>query len=158
MGALDRKKIKLNERQRIFVAEYLKDGNGTRAARVAGYSQKNSQQTACALLKNSPAVKNAIETARQSLTESASYNMEKAMAEAADVMAFAKETKNANALAKAVELRSKLSGLLIERQDVRHVGKFELIYSGIDEKEVAPTGEANSDEENLRMLIEGKQE
>jgi len=42
----------LSNRQRIFVLEYLTDGNGTRAAIAAGYSPKTAAKTACRLLKN----------------------------------------------------------------------------------------------------------
>ena len=40
------------------------------------------------------------------------------MSEAKDTMQFARETENANAYCKAVELRAKLSGLLIDRVEV----------------------------------------
>lgn len=41
---------KLNEKQRLFVAEYLKDKNATRAAKAAGYSKKTAQEQGSQLL------------------------------------------------------------------------------------------------------------
>src|SRR3954447_7678866 len=41
----------LNDRQRLFVAEYVKDCNGGRAARDAGYTARSAVVTACKLLK-----------------------------------------------------------------------------------------------------------
>lgn len=41
----------LNDRQRLFVQEYLRDLNGTKAAARAGYSEKDAASTACKLLR-----------------------------------------------------------------------------------------------------------
>lgn len=46
------KKPPLNARQAAFVREYLKDQNGTRAARAAGYSAKTAHAQATRLLKH----------------------------------------------------------------------------------------------------------
>lgn len=43
----------LNERQKKFCMEYLKDFNGSRAAVAAGYTKKNVRITAAKLLTNS---------------------------------------------------------------------------------------------------------
>lgn len=42
----------LNKQQSLFVAEYLKDQNGTRAALAAGYSEKTAHVIAANLLNN----------------------------------------------------------------------------------------------------------
>jgi phage terminase small subunit len=42
----------LNERQRLFILEYLKDLNATQAAIRAGYSKKTADQQSCMLLKH----------------------------------------------------------------------------------------------------------
>lgn len=41
----------LNDKQRLFVQEYLRDLNGTQAAIRAGYSEKDASSTACKLLR-----------------------------------------------------------------------------------------------------------
>ena len=45
-------RAKLNPRQERFVIEYLKDGNGTRAAIRAGYASSSAAVQACRLLQN----------------------------------------------------------------------------------------------------------
>ena len=42
----------LTQKQRLFVAEYLVDGNATRAAKAAGYSEKTAQEQGSRLLSN----------------------------------------------------------------------------------------------------------
>jgi phage terminase small subunit len=44
--------MKLTPKQAMFVAEYLIDGNGTRAAIAAGFSEASAAVTAARLLKN----------------------------------------------------------------------------------------------------------
>lgn len=50
----------LTHKQQIFVAEYVKDGNGTRAAREAGYSEKTAEVIASENLRK-PLVKGEID-------------------------------------------------------------------------------------------------
>ena len=121
--------------QRRFVMEYLKHGNGTKAAIDAGYAQASAKHTAYELLKNNDLIKAEVDKQRKDLQEKSGYNLEKAMKEAEDAMDFAKETKNANAYVKAAELRAKLNGLLIDRHDVRQLGHFEINISGFKHKE-----------------------
>ena len=130
------KNKKLNPKQAAFVKEYLKHGNATLAATSAGYAIKKPQHAknaGYALLERGP-VKMAIEEARRSLQKESGYNLERAMSEAEDAMAFARDTENANALVKAVELRTKLNGLLIEKQDIRALGAFQIQIVGINRK------------------------
>ncbi len=47
-----RHRANLNPRQERFVVEYLKDGNGTKAAIRAGYATSSAAVHACRLLKN----------------------------------------------------------------------------------------------------------
>lgn len=42
----------LNARQELFIIEYLKCFNATKAALAAGYSEKSASETGCELLKN----------------------------------------------------------------------------------------------------------
>ncbi len=109
----------LNPKQAVFVAEYLKDSNGSRAAIAAGYSKHSASQVAYRLLNLSPAVMEAVKEARAIAMRKCEYSAEVAMREAEEAIEFAKETKNANALVKAVELRARLNGLIIDRIDQR---------------------------------------
>lgn len=142
----------LKPKQAKFVEELLKDGNQTRAAEAAGYSP-----TAAAGCKiaNSIAVKAALEKVREKAIVTAAYNADTAMKEAEEAIEFAKETKNANAFVKAVELRSKLKGLLIEKHQ-HQVANFSLNIGGIDDEPKAvpsevlasTTSSAEEDEED----------
>jgi len=60
---MDRKKEllkKITPKQRRFCSEYILDWNGARAARAAGYSEKNARETASELLTK-PNVKDYVE-------------------------------------------------------------------------------------------------
>lgn len=132
----------LNPKQRAFIKNYVTHGSALRAAKEAGYSIKSSSDAAFRLLRNKQ-VKQMIEEARIVSVKETGYTLAKAMEEAKDVMDFAKETENANAYAKAVELRSKLNGLLVEKHDVRQVG-FHVNVGGIDfnKRDALPGSEA----------------
>lgn len=127
----------LNERQLKWVERYLAHGDGPRAAVEAGYS-KNSCMSASRDLKADPRIKKILDKARARAEEKAvgkaSYNYEVAMAEALECLEFAKSTKNAAAMVKAAELRSKLSGLLIDKIDLSQNVNFRIVIGGISDQ------------------------
>ena len=84
------------------------------AAKQAGYKQKTSASQA---LKH-PLLQQYLSTIQSKTCVLAAYKAADAMQEAKQAMEFAYKTDNANAYCKAVELRAKLSGLLIERVEV----------------------------------------
>ena len=128
----------LKPKHALFVAEYLRNGNnGTQAAIAAGFSPRNARTHAADLLKMAT-VAAAVDAARKAITEKIPYNAETAMAELADAMVFAKKTDNATALARCVELRSKLMGLMVDRQDVRQIGGFQIRIEGIEADKAEP--------------------
>ncbi|MBO8161322.1 MAG: terminase small subunit [Thermosipho sp. (in: Bacteria)] len=55
-----KEKYRLNDRQYMFVKEYVVDFNGTRAAKAAGYSKRTAESMASSLLRN-PKVQKAIQ-------------------------------------------------------------------------------------------------
>ena len=118
---------KLSPRQMRFAAEYIKDpaANGTKAAERAGYSPRCAKQRACYLLKL-PNVAAEIEAMRVAVRTGAVYDAVVAMDELKAGMDFAKATENATAFVRAVELRSKLSGLLSDRLDVNMNQKIDV--------------------------------
>lgn len=68
-----------------------------------------------------PPVAKAIEETPKKGRDMAAYGLVEAMKEADDVIAFTKMKGNAMAYCKAVELRAKLSGLLVERVEIATV-------------------------------------
>jgi phage terminase small subunit len=70
----------MNERQRIFVAEYLVDFKGEKAAIAAGYSASRAKVTSCELLRN-PLVAAAIEAGIREKEKRAALNADMVIAE-----------------------------------------------------------------------------
>lgn len=73
-------------------------------------------------MAHTPIVKALVAEAQKAVQAKINYGLEQAMQEAQDAIEFAKKTENANAYVKAVELRTKLNGLLVEKLDVRQSG------------------------------------
>lgn len=116
----------------------MKDGNAARAAQAVGYTAAHSHN-----LMRDPYVVEALEKARKRSQEVCDYNATQAMKEANDAIEFAISTENANAYVKAVELRAKLQGLLVEKVDLRAQVGFSIIMAplrpGKTEPEPVPT-------------------
>jgi len=130
------KQKRVNIKRKKFATEYLKSGNQQQAGKAAGYT---SARSAIHAMKD-PEVKKQIDAARKTLESEGIYNLKKAMEEADLAIAFAIETKNANAYAKMVEHKAKLNGLLIERQEIR-TSSFQIIIKrpSLEEKKVEST-------------------
>jgi len=94
-----------------FRAQGLTQGE---AALRAGYANKTSAYKA----DKNPAVREHISAIQRLAQVKTAYTVEMSMQEAFDTMEFAREKGNPMAYCKAVELRAKLSGLLIERVEV----------------------------------------
>jgi hypothetical protein len=121
----------MTPRQAKFVAEYLKGKSGAEAARAAGYSPGAARTRAHEFLNEHPLTMAAVAQAREALRTEANFNAENAMRELNDAMEFARQTKNATALARCIELRAKLSGLL-DVKDKGPTAAFQINISGID--------------------------
>jgi phage terminase small subunit len=118
-----------------FVAAYV-TGKGAKASALeAGCPPSTAQKRASAWLQK-PAIIAAIEEHQRALRLSANYSAEKAMAELSEAMQFARSTRNANALAKCIELRSKLAGLLQEKPTAA-AASFSINIVGLDEPDRA---------------------
>jgi hypothetical protein len=109
---------KLTPKQQKFIAAWQTGIDGTHAAIGAGYSRKSARYTAYHLLNENAAVMAEVAKVRGQLAEDAKYNGEKCMAECDEGLAFAKATNNANALARLIELKAKLTGLLVQKIDL----------------------------------------
>jgi len=131
-------RLALNPRQQAFVEAYALPSpingqafNASEACRRAGYSPKRADATAQRLLRT-PKIKAAVELMRAEVAERASYTVERCMAELEKGMAFALTTENASAYVRAVELRGKLTGILVDRLDARvAVGTFQINVEGL---------------------------
>ncbi len=119
--------------QQKFIEFYSQGLTGAESARRAGYAPTNAAGTASRLLKE-PAVMEALDKVRNASQAVATYNLEAAMAETDMCIKFAEATKNANAMVKAVELKSKLSGLLVDRHEIT-APSFTLNIVGVTKQE-----------------------
>ena len=113
---IDPPDMPLDERQRRFVQFVAKGIPLKDAARQAGYSEAYSRKTRH-LMKH-PGIARELAFIQRETRIALAYDVQAAMREASQAIEFAKQHKNANAYVKGVELRAKLSGLLIDRVEV----------------------------------------
>lgn len=101
--------------QQAFVHEYAKgDKSATQAAIAAGYSPRTARVQVYSLLRNA-GVKAELDRIRERITKKTVYDATAAFNEAGEAMEIARKTNNSHAFTKAVELRSKLHGLLTDK-------------------------------------------
>jgi len=107
-------------KQRAFLDAYALCRNGTQAAKSVGYTDRSAPQMAKVILAK-PIAQEYLSKIQASSNAIVAYDLATAMTESLEVIAYAKECKNAMAYFKAVEHRAKLSGLLIDRVQVATV-------------------------------------
>ena len=112
-----------------FVRVYLKTSNISAAARAIGVSSASAYN----MLKLNHVVRKLIAEHREKMHRRTHYTAVVAMEEAERSMDLAEATGNATAHAKAVELRAKLNGLIIDKMDTRVAAAFTIAISGIDD-------------------------
>jgi hypothetical protein len=119
---------KLSPKQYAFIEEIVAHPQlgANHAAEKAGYDK-----TAGSRLMKHPAIAAEVERRRAELRKETDYDVKAAMREAEEAMDFSRQTRNANAYVKAVELRSKLMGLLVEKMDVRQLTNFRINILGM---------------------------
>jgi len=103
-----------------FTKEYAKCGNATKAARLAGYSEKTAKSAGNRLLKDK-AVKKALKQAAEQSKKAAVWNMDHAIEELEEIKAVALtgDFPNTASAIKAIEVICKLKGLFApEKQEI----------------------------------------
>jgi phage terminase small subunit len=125
----------LTPRQMKFVAAYISGKGGAESARFSGYSPANARGRAYELLNENKTVMAAIAEAQEQVRREANFSAEKAMDELNQAMQFARETKNATALARCIELRAKLAGLLDTKDKGGPTAAFQININGIESPE-----------------------
>lgn len=116
----------LTTRDAKFVAAFLEGNTAGDSARIAGFkctNQKSFNAVGKRALRR-PIVKAAIDASHQEIAKAGEVTAVSMLQEASDAADFAKAKGNPMAYVKAVELRAKLSGLLIDRVDQRSVGNL----------------------------------
>lgn len=105
---------RLTDHQRRYAANIVRGMDSRQAAESAGYSESYAKVIGHRL-KQHPAVKQAIQTAHAELREKAMYDVEQAVQEIDKAVVFGYTQKNPMSVAKLLELKAKLYGLLIDR-------------------------------------------
>jgi phage terminase small subunit len=128
----------LTRKQQIFIAEYLKDSNGTRAALAAGYSKNGAESTASTLLRN-PKVSEVLSKKTASILEKLGLSAEKVLKELMK-LAFldARKFYNDDGSLKLIpelddDTAAALAGMEIE-EAYEHFGKGQAKATGIIKK------------------------
>lgn len=112
---------KLNARQQIFVAEYLKDRNATQAAIRAGYSPKAAHVCGPRLLGNA-VVREALDASMTKVIKKTEITAERILNRIGEIAFDKSDAKNADIL-KATELLGKHHKLFTEVQEQHITGE-----------------------------------
>ena len=84
------------------------------------------------MLRKDEKVKDAIAIIRSEMVKKSEYSFDKFMDELNEALVFAKETKNATALVRGIELKGKASGHIVERIDQKTQSTgFQLVVAGV---------------------------
>lgn len=111
------KRNSLTPRQTQALAHYLSGKSGSESARLAGYSPRNARRVSSELFGKNPLALAAIAEHRDRLRTEANFSAEKAMLELNEQIAKATDAKQYSAVARLVELKMKMCGLLTEKKD-----------------------------------------
>lgn len=123
----------LNERQKIFVREYIKTNNATQSAISAGYSKKTARAIGQENLTK-PDIKQAIEKEQKKNADKFEYTIEQSFENLLKAQEMAMKRTNplggsnpdlTNFL-KAEELKGKLCGLYIEKKEISGIDQTPL--------------------------------
>ncbi|HEL4296699.1 TPA: terminase small subunit [Stenotrophomonas maltophilia] len=109
----------LTAKKKLFVAEYLKDHNGTQAAIRTGYSPKTAKQQGSRLLAE-PRIQAAVRAGQQKVAKKAEVTVDSLMKELEDARKLALKEKQVSAAVTATMGKGKLAGLLVEKH--KHSG------------------------------------
>lgn len=116
-----------------FIAAYIANGGvAAEAARTAGYSAGNSRKTGSRLLRD-PDVAARIEAARKEIQTASGYDARAAVAELDRNISLARANKADMAVARLIELKLKVHGLLVDRTEIASRGTLVIRISGIDD-------------------------
>jgi len=106
----------LSERRKRYAVLLAQGVKSSEAARRSGYSPSYARKGH--KLKHGETMQAAMEEAEKIVKEVAGYDVTMAFMEINSFIEFAKKHKNAMAYFKAVELKARLSGLLVEKKEV----------------------------------------
>ena len=104
----------LSEKERLFAEAYAVSGNGTKSAKIAGYSNKTASELARQILKR-PRIQAYLSQLQARVVERGAVTLEAEVETLADIRDKAIADRQHNAAVKATETRLRASGLLETR-------------------------------------------
>lgn len=117
----------LTPKEARFVAEYLVDGNGKRAATAAGYSAGNARKQAYQLLQRAH-VRAAIDSARERTTRKLELTAEKVLTDISRVARKAEAAKEFSAALKGHQLLGMHLKLFTEKHEHGGMGGGPVLF------------------------------
>ncbi|MGN6479486.1 terminase small subunit [Luteibacter sp.] len=108
----------LTPKQQKFVAALVAGKTGVDAAIAAGYPAKSAKNAAYQLTHDNQAVRAELARIAASLSQEADYNAQKAVVELDEKIAVAEGVKQLSAVAKLLELKMRVFGLLRDKLDI----------------------------------------
>ncbi len=118
MSAFNCLPVKLTRKQQVFCQEYMANGyNATQAAIKAGYSKKTAYACGAENLRK-PQIKAVLEEMSKQEQSKFEYTKEEHFKELEELKLAAKKSGALAAAVKAAELKGKLCGLYIEKQEL----------------------------------------
>jgi len=110
----------LNNKQKLFVREYLKGESATQAAIKAGYTKNRNaaKRQGSVLLNHNPVVRNHLIDQSIKLQDRAQVSMDSHLAALYDLREEAKDTGQLSAAITAEVHRGKAGGLYVDRREV----------------------------------------
>ena len=112
----------LTSKQEAFaqaVASGMNQSDAYRAAYDTSRMKATSINVNASKLMADAKVAQRVEALRKPVVEAMQYGLKEAMAEAAEALEVCREGKQGGAMVAAITLRSKLSGLLVEKREIR---------------------------------------
>ena len=132
----------LNERQKLFVAEYLKDLNATQAAIRAGYSAKTAYAIAEKLLRKAE-IKQAIQEAMKARSDRTEITQDRVLQELARLAFFdPRKMFHGDGSPKAIHELDDDTAAAISGLDVVNVGNSEIGIGQVLKYKIADKGAA----------------
>lgn len=126
------KSKKLTPRQQRFVAAYLSGLSANKAAIQAGYPPASARTRGAELLAENELVKAEIAAATAEIRKTANWDAQRAMEELDAAIRLAENTKQTSTIAKCLELKMKLCGLLLEKNPNGGSASFSINIMGLD--------------------------
>ena len=123
----------LGEKELLFVTEFMLNGNNGSAAFGhvwADVDQRHWSRKASTLLKKDH-FQQELKRRRDDVRRKTEYGVAEAIEELNDAIKFAKTTKNATALVRALELKGKIAGLYVDKVEHSTAKGFQIQLGGM---------------------------